>query len=354
MNRLTYILVLLMAFALKISAQTTVHEPYKTLEGPEKDVDVVIFHPDGDKLYAGGWDNKVFIYEWPSGTLINSFNAHHSAVLDIQFSKDGSYFMTASNDNTARLWRTSDNELLHTLRDHKRPVNSAAISPDNRFVITASDDGDIHIYDRNDDFRKVSTIELSGDDANYVTFEPQRGMIAKATSRHTAHMVQPGTFNAIRDFSHNAGVNHIFFMENGSRVITASDDRTAIVWDPVEDRKVVTLEGHGWRVLSAYMDESGEFAVTSSNDGTARLWDVGYAQTLRIFEPEPPTVIRSAVISPDLEYVITTGRIRQPGQAGIMIWESGLFDEEETEDDEGDLNDPEAEWEDQENDYPNN
>ena len=308
-----------------------VAEPYKTLEGPESDVETVVFTPDGDYLYAAGWDNEIFVYSWPDGELVNQFRAHHSAIYEIQFSKDGNYFMTSSNDNTARLWETGNEEHLHTFSDHSEPVKSAAISPENQYIITASEDGSIKVYDRDEDFEKLTSLDLEGEEGNSVTFEPNRGMIVKATTGNIAKMVQPGNFNTVREFTHDDGVNDVHFIKDGTKIITGSDDQKAKIWDPVDDELLTTLEGHTWRVLSVHLDEDGEYAVTASNDGSARLWDAESGEELEIFELDRRTVVRSATLSPDKKHVISSAQIREPGQYGIIVWDSGISFEEENE-----------------------
>ena len=57
--------------------------------------------------------------------------------------------------------------------------------------------------------------------------------------------------------------------------MTASDDKTARVWDLSGPTPVSTvLAGHTGLVLSASFSPDGRRVVTASNDKTARVWDV--------------------------------------------------------------------------------
>lgn len=88
---------------------------------------------------------------------------------------------------------------------------------------------------------------------------------------------------------HLRPVNDLQFSADGRRLVTASDDRTALVWqveapNAVDAEKNAStsslklqrrLQGHGARVLSAaFMDREGRFVSSSGADRLVRLWDV--------------------------------------------------------------------------------
>jgi WD40 repeat protein len=63
------------------------------------------------------------------------------------------------------------------------------------------------------------------------------------------------------------------FSPDGKRVVTASDDNTARLWDADTGKEAAVLKGHTNRVWSAAFSPDGKRVVTASADNTARLWD---------------------------------------------------------------------------------
>lgn len=74
---------------------------------------------------------------------------------------------------------------------------------------------------------------------------------------------------------HANGVYSAVFSADGQRVVTASEDGTARVWDQA-GRELQVLEGHTGPVRSARFSEDGKWVVTNSEDGTARIWPVDF------------------------------------------------------------------------------
>ena len=63
------------------------------------------------------------------------------------------------------------------------------------------------------------------------------------------------------------------FSPDGSRIVTASADNTARLWDAKTGAAIATLSGHKDAVFSAVFSPDGSRVVTASEDKTARLWD---------------------------------------------------------------------------------
>ena len=64
------------------------------------------------------------------------------------------------------------------------------------------------------------------------------------------------------------------FSPDGSRIVTASNDKTARVWDAATGKAIAVLSGHEDSVISAAFSPDGLHIVTASADKTARVWDV--------------------------------------------------------------------------------
>jgi dipeptidyl aminopeptidase/acylaminoacyl peptidase len=106
-------------------------------------------------------------------------------------------------------------------------------------------------------------------------FSPDGKRIVTASADKTARLWEADTSEQIGlPFTGHTGiVSSAAFSSDGRRVVTASWDKTARLWDTDAHGSIAVL-GHPERVLSAAFSPDGKRAVTGSSDGTARLWDV--------------------------------------------------------------------------------
>jgi WD40 repeat protein len=61
------------------------------------------------------------------------------------------------------------------------------------------------------------------------------------------------------------------FSPDGTRVLTASADGTARLWD-LSGRRIATFAGHADAIEDAAFSPDGRWIVTASGDGTARQY----------------------------------------------------------------------------------
>jgi hypothetical protein len=64
------------------------------------------------------------------------------------------------------------------------------------------------------------------------------------------------------------------FSPDGSRIVTASEDKTARIWDVATGKEITVLRGHDRKVNSASFSTDGSRIITASDDTTARVWHV--------------------------------------------------------------------------------
>ena len=108
------------------------------------------------------------------------------------------------------------------------------------------------------------------------------------------------------------------FSPDGTRVVTASEDRTARFWDATTGKQLApALEHQGW-VSSAAFSPDGTRVVTASADQTAQVWD---AATGKPLTPalEHRGEVWSAAFSPDGTRLITASK-----DMTAQVWKTGL------------------------------
>lgn len=125
-------------------------------------------------------------------------------------------------------------------------------------------------------------------------------------------------------WGHDAQVYNAALNPDGTRMVTASVDKTARIWDLKGGRAPVILRGHNRKVTCATFSPDGKLIATSSEDKTARIWDANTGQMIKEFSGHAD-VVNNVAFSPDGRRLITasgdkTARIWQV-DSGEMLFE---------------------------------
>jgi WD40 repeat protein/tRNA A-37 threonylcarbamoyl transferase component Bud32/TPR repeat protein len=139
-------------------------------------------------------------------------------------------------------------------------------------------------------------------------FSPDGRRMLTASVDGTARIWDTQTGYEIRRFT--ASGSAIFsaaFSPDGARVITAHIDRLARIWDAADGRLLLTLKGHTGTLIRAAYSPDGRRVVTASSDKTARVWDSETGQKLTQLIGHTDRVV-DAAFSPDGKRVVTASR----------------------------------------------
>src|SRR5262249_39367621 len=125
---------------------------------------------------------------------------------------------------------------------------------------------------------------------------------------------------------HEESVRWVDYSRDGSRIVTAGDDKTARVWDAATGRLLLTIEGHTQGVLSAVFSSDAKRICTSGRDNSIKVWDAATGNQLVSIEMLHNNV-HSALFSPDGTRIVAADVIlgTEAGSAvssSVKIWDA--------------------------------
>jgi hypothetical protein len=115
---------------------------------------------------------------------------------------------------------------------------------------------------------------------------------------------------------HQGSVTNAQFSPDGKRIVTASEDKTARLWETKNGGLLATLQGHQGSVTNAQFSPDGKRIVTASEDKTARLWGTDSGWFLTNLQGHGGSVT-NAQFSPDGKGIVTASKDKT-----ARVWET--------------------------------
>lgn len=317
-------------------------------------VNAVAFSPNSLELASGSNDGTASLWSIDSYLPVREFRGHRAAVVAVAFSKDGTRLATASSDMTARVWEISTGRSLAILAGHTKGLVSIGYSHGGGRILTASLDGTVRFWGPNGSGKgtfaqsdsRLTSATFSPDDEEILTtaedgvasvFNTKTGVLKRrlsghtsavrsgvflgdsriltASADHTARIWQIGVPQAILQLPiHDGRINSVAFAHGGGERLLTLADQAARLWEPRTGRLLQTLNGHTGKVLAGAFTANGSHFATAGDDDTVRLWDGKSGAPLQRVAGFG-TALRSVAISPDAKYVFAAD-----GGSSLVVW----------------------------------
>lgn len=263
------------------------------LNGHNRFVNCVTFSPDGTRIASASGDGTVKVWDATTGKEKRTIKRHTGNVVSLSFSPDGSRIASASSDHTVKVWDADSGRERLALQGHRFGVNSVAFSPDGLRLAsagaTSGNHGEVKVW-RVRDGQELLALHGHSKTVNCVVFSPDGTRIASASADTTLKVWDATTGTNLFTIDGNSlPVNSVSFSPDGMRLASSTgaldlpemrlgDVKVRLgevkVWDAATGQIVRTLVGHNHVVNCAAFSPDGTRLVSASYDKTVKVWDV--------------------------------------------------------------------------------
>jgi WD40 repeat protein len=115
---------------------------------------------------------------------------------------------------------------------------------------------------------------------------------------------------------HTHGISRLAFDGGGTRLITASYDGTAKVWDLTPAHELFARRAHDGMVYDVAYSPDGVLLATSGRDGSAVVWGAESGDVVHVLA-DHTDVVNGVAFSPDGRLLATTSADRS-----VILWEA--------------------------------
>jgi WD40 repeat protein len=253
-------------------------------------------------------DNVAGVWDLQGHLLVEL--VHDEYITSVEFSPDGQNILAASNDGIVRLWDLNAQELARFVENEKF-IDCATFSPDGQYVLTESSvfgNGTLSLWSM--DGKQVFQVnsQYDYDDCKFSSDSQSIAAFSLHEKRVYVWDIQGSYLNSFPVYNKSvaSGVfvsGNMTFSPDGQRIVTASTDGTAGVWETRGER-IAVLGNHTQGLATAIFSPDGKYILTASGDKTLRLWQEFAPQGAAVVSGHSHEV-RSAVFSPDGQTILT-------------------------------------------------
>jgi WD40 repeat protein len=298
------------------------------------DISGVAFSRDGRRVLTGGWPISATLWDADTGRSIRSFAGRSTPVERIAVSQDGARIVAGDQEGRLRIWDTEAGKEIRSFAGHTSRIASVAFSGDRRLLLTGGDDGFARLWDAEAGkelhafmvpsaapagFDKASLARAMEQTMNGIgaALSPDRKRVLTATWDNTARLWDAETGRQFRSLvGHTQNVEAVAFSPDGQWMLTGSWDGTAKLWDATTGREARTLRGHAKAIDAVAFSPDGSRVLTGSWDDTAKLWHAATGKELRALVGHTDG-LTSVAFSPDGRRIATGSWDRT-----ARIWET--------------------------------
>ncbi|WP_224362835.1 serine/threonine-protein kinase [Hyalangium versicolor] len=248
----------------------------RELKGPTGRIDVLALSADRTWVAAGLAEGELWLWDAASGQG-RSLGKQAQSIRALAFSPDGHRLASGSADGELRLWDVATGQGQH-VHSHQLEVVDVTFSRDGTLLASGSSDHTAWIQPLNSEPGRTELApgqkkNLSGTGVIAMSFSADGREFLSSSMGDSLVM----RFDMRKDerhpslIAHTSSVLHMAVSPDGLRLLTASADGTARLWD-LSSGESRALPGHEGPVLWVAFSSDGRQMLSAGQDGTVQVW----------------------------------------------------------------------------------
>ncbi|KAI8143283.1 guanine nucleotide-binding protein subunit beta [Fennellomyces sp. T-0311] len=173
-----------------------------------------------------------------------------------------------------------------TLKGHLAKIYSMHWATDKRHVVSASQDGKLIVWDAYSS-NKVHAIPLRSSWVMTCAYSPSGNLVACGGLDNICSIynlrTRDGPARPARELSAHTGYLSCCRFINDRQILTASGDKTCMLWDIDAGVKTEEFADHSNDVMSLSLGPNPNVFVSGACDSTAKVWDIRTKRCVQTF-----------------------------------------------------------------------
>ncbi len=247
-----------------------------TIETPNSNLSGAVFSPDGSRIGTITDPEPPSIYDALSGKKLVTLEDGTEIYTQTAFSPDGSKYMGISWEGAVTVWDAASGKRLQHFSLNAQGY-CAVFDATGNYLFAGAGDGKVHVFDLQ---RGEPAYELNMETGpiDHMVMNSRKDRLLTATQEGTGQLWDPAARTRLLKLTGAMPV----FSPDGSRIAAIQGTEVA-VWNAETGAEVARLKGHAQGISGLRYNSDGSRMLSASQDGTVLLWDLASARILQTY-----------------------------------------------------------------------
>jgi WD40 repeat protein len=250
------------------------------------------FSPDGTMIAAGNANNRVYVWNLETGTLVarlSGFAADEGQrnlqdwrrgfsdpglrgfARSLSWSPDGKTLAVGYEARNIGLWDTTTWRVRARLRGHRGWVLALAWRADGKQLLSGAGDGTVRFWDVNTGSSQTRPVNTRF--VRAVAYSPDGTRAASASGDGSVILWEAARATPIKRLEgHADAATSLAWSADSTQLISGSSDQTFRVWDARTGSSLERVTGSETAILALALGDDGKTLYSLSKDSTVRAW----------------------------------------------------------------------------------
>jgi len=260
------------------------------MHGHERSITQIKYNLNGDLLFSCAKDQHPNVWYSINGERLGTYDGHGGAVWCLDPKWDNTHLVTGAADNTCRLWDIETGKNINVIKTQTSV--------------------------------RTSCFSYSGDMICFTT-DKQMGYLCEINVVDARNFTEEGAVMKIQIPKDGPKITSMLWSSLDNCLLTGHQNGDLVQWDMKTQKKIKVNTMHQKDIVDMQCSKDGTMLITASKDKTALLWDTDTLEHLKTYKTERP--VNSASISSLFDHVVLGG-----GQEAMEVTTSstriGKFD----------------------------
>jgi len=241
-------------------------------------------------------------------------HGHERSITQIKYSTEGDLLFSCAKDHHPNVWYSINGERLGTYDGHQGAVWCLDPKWDTTHLVTGAADNSCRLWDI-ETGKQISIIDTKSA-VRTCNFSYSGNMVCLTTDKQMGYPCEITVVDS-RDFNVDNPIMKFPIPPGGPKVsamiwsgldenlITGHENGDLVQWDIKTQKKVKLVAEHKTLISDIQSSKDGTMFITASKDKTSILWDTENLENMKIYKTERP--VNSASISPLADHVVLGG-----------------------------------------------